>query len=250
MLILGIETATLQTSVALADEHGVVASRSTVRERGHVEFLMPSILEVCAHAGVPLGTLTGIAVGLGPGLFTGMRVGVATAKTMAQILQVPIVGISSLDLLAFAVRHSARTICACIDARRGEVFAAFYRPVEGGVARDGDYAARAPDALVAEAVARDEGMLLVGAALNGEALARVERAGLAPPIARYPTAESLAEMAIPRFARGETAPAARIEPLYVRRPSAEIAWAERGVTIERPLRVKVPKRAVEDREGP
>ena len=76
-----------------------------------------------------------MAVSLGPGLFTGMRVGVATAKALAQALSVPICGMPSLDLVAYEVRYSPRTICVALDARRGEVFTAFYRSSPGGIQR-------------------------------------------------------------------------------------------------------------------
>ena len=99
---------------------------------------------------------------VGPGLFTGLRVGVATAKAMAQALRVPVVGLSSLDLLAFPARSTRRLICAVIDARRGEVFAAFYRQVPGGVQRVSDPMVVRPGDVAAEIVARGEECLLVG----------------------------------------------------------------------------------------
>ena len=70
---------------------------------------------------------------LGPGLFTGMRVGIATGKTLAQALKIPIVGLASLDVLAFSVAHARTLICPVVDAKRGELFFAFYRAVPGGV---------------------------------------------------------------------------------------------------------------------
>ena len=83
-------------------------------------------------------------------MFTGLRVGVQAAKTLAQVLRVPIVGLASLDVLAFALRHSRRWICSVIDARRGEVFFCVYRPVPGGVARASEFAVGTPGRLVAE----------------------------------------------------------------------------------------------------
>src|SRR5262249_57569166 len=103
------------------------------------------------------GGVGGIAVGLGPGLFTGLRVGVTTARTMAQALRVPVVGVASLDLVAYPLRHTNRLVAAVLDARRGEVFHARYRPVPGGVQRGGDYEVRAPADLVADLVAAGGG---------------------------------------------------------------------------------------------
>ena len=95
----------------------------------------PAIEFLCRQADIELSEIGAIAVDIGPGLFTGMRVGLAAGKAIAQALRVPMIGISSLDLLAFPLRHTDRTIAAVIDARKGELFYAFYRPVPGGVQR-------------------------------------------------------------------------------------------------------------------
>ncbi|MGZ4139638.1 MAG: tRNA (adenosine(37)-N6)-threonylcarbamoyltransferase complex dimerization subunit type 1 TsaB [Actinomycetota bacterium] len=245
MIVLGIETSTPASSVSLWSHEGRIAGTTLSRGRTHVEFLMPAILSMSSTADVPLSRLTGIAVGLGPGLFTGMRVGIATAKTLAQVLRIPIVGISSLDLLAFSVRYTQKVICACVDARRGEVFAAFYRQAPGGIVRLSDYAAWKPDELASEVVARDDDVLFVGngALAYGADLGEVgEVAGGAT---QYPRAEALCELSAPRFEREETTPVALLEPLYVRRSDAEINWERRGVTILRPGRVRIPKKALE-----
>lgn len=245
MLILGIETSTAVSSVALWSREGPVAGALLGHGRHHVEFLVPAIERMCADAGSSMDRVTGVAVGLGPGLFTSMRVGIATAKTIAQALTVPVVGISSLDLIAFGVRFSPKLICACTDAHRGEVFAAFYRKVPGGVERVSDYGAWTPDALAAEVVARDEETLFAG---NGamtymDVLGRLDKAEVARGGTQYPRADALCELAIPRLEREEFEPVFSLEPLYIRKSDAEIKWEERGVTIERPNRVKIPKKA-------
>ena len=246
MLLLGIETSTVASSVSFWSERGRVAGTTLARERGHLEFLMPAILQTADLAGVSLGDLTGIAVGLGPGLFTSMRVGIATAKTLAQVLDVPIVGISSLDLLAFSVRFTQKTICAAVDAKRGEVFAAFYRPGPGGVTRLDDYASRKPEDLADAARSRYDNVLFVGnAALVYEALQ--DAGDVAGGGSQFPRAEALCEVAAPLFEKGETMPLELIEPLYVRRSDAEINWENRGVKIQRPDRVRISKRAMGER---
>ena len=103
-----------------------------------------------------------VAVDLGPGLFTGLRVGVASAKALAHALRVPMIGVPSLDLLAFPVRFTPRPIVTCIDARRGEVFYAFYRQVPGGVQRITPHQIATPDDLASELFARGEETMLVG----------------------------------------------------------------------------------------
>jgi tRNA threonylcarbamoyladenosine biosynthesis protein TsaB len=247
MLILGIETSTAATSVSFWSQQGRVAGMTLVRDRGHVEFLMPAVLQTARLADVSIDQLTGVAVGLGPGLFTSLRVGVATAKTLAQTLEVPIVGVSSLDLLAFSVRFTPKLICACVDARRGEVFAAFYRKGPGGLRRLNEYLAWEPKALAAEAMGHGERLLFVG---NGAAVYPDAFGGVGEVAAggtQFPRAEALCELAALRFQREETTPVALVEPLYVRRSDAEINWERRGVVIERPDRVKMSKKVLEGR---
>ncbi|MCA1831650.1 MAG: tRNA (adenosine(37)-N6)-threonylcarbamoyltransferase complex dimerization subunit type 1 TsaB [Actinomycetota bacterium] len=243
MLVLGIETSTNVSSVALGSEQGIVASTSLSRGKGHAEFLIPAVKFLCEESEVALSQLAGIAVGVGPGLFTGMRVGVATAKTIAQALGVPLVGIASLDLLAFEIRYTPKLICACIDARRGEVFCAFYRQVPGGVQRVSDYVAWPPQRLAAEIEARVEEVLFIGngALLYKERLPKL-RTEYAAFSRAFPQASALVELALPRFFREETDSLYELEPLYIRKADAQIAWEERGVVIQRPGRVKTRKR--------
>lgn len=243
MLILGIETSTPVSSVALGSEQGLVASMLLARGRGHSEFVMPAVQTMCDQAGVRLRSLAGVAVGLGPGLFTGMRVGVATAKTIAQALGTPIVGIPSLDVLAYPARYSPKLVCACIDAKRGEVFSAEYRHVPGGLQRESVYRAWVPERLAVDIEARAQDALFVG---NGALLYRerlqTERCEFASIEYAFPRADVLVELAVPRFQREEFDSIYDLEPLYVRKADAEITWEERGVVIERPDRVKVSKR--------
>src|SRR3954469_5806290 len=127
MIILGIETATQQVGCALGGVEGVLASFHSARDRRHAETLTPAIDFVCKQARVDIAEVSIVAVDTGPGLFTGLRVGIATAKAIASALRVPMIGLSSLDLLAFPLRNSNRLIVPVIDAKRGEVFSAMYR---------------------------------------------------------------------------------------------------------------------------
>lgn len=229
MLILGIETATTQVGCAIGGHEGVRASAHHTRARRHAETLVPMIQVVAAHAEVSLEDLGAIAVDVGPGLFTGLRVGIATAKAMAYALGVPMVGVSSLDLLAFSVRTSNRLIVAAVDARRGEVFHARYRQVPGGVQRVSEAAVSRPDELATEVAATGEDLLLVGDgarryAGHFEAVTHVELAdaGLA-----YPNAGSLVQLAHARAMREDFVPHWQLEPVYLRQPDAEINWVTR-----------------------
>lgn len=226
MLILGIETSTQQVGCAIGGHEGVRASFQVARRRRHVEALVPAIKFLCREADVELSELGAVAVDVGPGLFSGLRVGVTTAKALAQALRIPTIGVASLDLLAFGVRYSSRVVVPVLDARRGELYWSFYRQVPGGVQRLSDYHIGRPDDLASELVARGEDFLVVGdAALRYPQLV-ADRSGIdvGGPSTAYPSPGALVELAHPRAMREEFVPASALEPLYLRRTDAEINW--------------------------
>jgi tRNA threonylcarbamoyladenosine biosynthesis protein TsaB len=228
MLVLGVESSTARSSVALVDQSGVVASASLGVSRRHGEFLAPAIRFCLEHAGLDVDDIHGIAVGVGPGLFTGLRVGIATVQTFAAARNLPVVGLPSLDVLAFAVRHTRRLLCAAIDARRGELYWAFYRPLPGGVQRVGELKLGRAARLAAEIESLGEPCLLVGDAtlVYGTELSR--GAELAGPDVASPEATNLAVLAHPRFIREETERPEQLRPIYLRQPDASIGWQTRG----------------------
>ena len=135
MLTLGIETVTERVSVALGDHDGVLGSIDITRGRRHAETLTPAIEFLCRQADVKIDEVAVVAVDVGPGLFTGMRVGIAAAKAVALALHVPMIAMSSLDLLAYPLRRTDQLIASVIDARKGEVFYAFFRQNDNGIQR-------------------------------------------------------------------------------------------------------------------
>ncbi|MGH9062466.1 MAG: tRNA (adenosine(37)-N6)-threonylcarbamoyltransferase complex dimerization subunit type 1 TsaB [Acidimicrobiales bacterium] len=230
MIILGIETATQQVGAALGGQEGVLASMHAAKGRRHAELLAPAIEFVCRQARVELAEVSAVAVDVGPGLFTGLRVGVAAGKAAAQALRVPMIGLSSLDLLAYPVRHTERLIVAVIDARKGEVYSAFYRRVSGGVQRLSPYQLAAPSELAAELVARGEACLLVGdgALRYADVWKGLRRAELGTVGSAYPSAAALVELAQPRALREEFVQPSEIEVIYLRKADAEINWERRA----------------------
>lgn len=229
MLVLGIETATSQSGVCLSTEQGLVASAMLARDRAHAEFLAPAIEFCLQHANLSLDAVNGLAVSLGPGLFTGLRVGIATAQTMAHARRLPVVGLVSLDLLAFPVRHVRRLICSVIDARRGELFWAFYRPVPGGVQRATEYRVGSPGKLAGEIEAVPDDVLCIGdGAVANRSLLQSTGADVGSPLNVFPSAEALVELALPRFIREETQRPEDLLPIYVRKADARINWRSRG----------------------
>ena len=189
MLILGIETATEQVSVAIGGHEGVLGLFEVCRGRRHAETLTPAIAFTCQQARIELCEVSVVAVDLGPGLFTGLRVGLAFAQGLGAALGLPVVGLPTLDALAASLPPGPGRVAAVIDARRGQVYARLF---DGGAPVD------EAQALAVEAFGRrldgiDDGGRLVGTGaglftatgweahpLDGptpEALIRLTRAG-------------------------------------------------------------------------
>jgi tRNA threonylcarbamoyladenosine biosynthesis protein TsaB len=229
VLILGIDTATPQVSVAIGGHEGVLAGIQVSRGKRHAENLTPAIQFACNQAQLALRDMSVVAVDLGPGLFTGLRVGVAAAKSIAHALRVPMIGVSSLDLVAFPVRFTNRLIVATVDARRGEVFYAFYRQVPGGIQRLSDHEVGSPDDLASELLASGEDCLLVGdgALRYREVFDGLNKVEIVGEEMQYPAASSLVMLAHAQALREEFVKPWELKPIYLRKPDAEINWSTR-----------------------
>ena len=223
---LAIATATGQIGVALSGPDGQDATLSVRAGRRHGETLAPAIQSLLALTGRALSDVDLIAVDQGPGLFTGLRVGVATAKALGAALEIPVVPCSSLDLLAHPHRSAGRPVASIVDARRGEVFWALYEPAGrggsggGGMTAVSEAVAIDPDVL-ADKLSEVESVLLTG---DG---ARRFFAGrgfdIAPGEFDHPSAAVLAELAQTRPAVGPEA----VQPLYLRGADVRIGWDQR-----------------------
>ncbi len=226
MHLLAIDTSTAQVAVAIGEGHSVKGEIRLVGGRRHAEQLAPAIASLVESTGIGLDHLAAIAVGIGPGMFTGLRVGVTTAKTLAQALRIPVVPVASLDLVAYPVRHTSRVVVATIDARRREVFHASYRSVPGGIQRITEYAVAAPAELVVDLEAHGQEVLLVGdgIATAPELFASLEHAELAGPEFESPSVAALVALAAARVEREEFSPPWDVVPLYLRESDAELSW--------------------------
>ena len=229
MLILGISTSTARVGCAIGGHEGILGAVYSSRGKRHAETLTPSIEFLCRQTRVELRDIGAVAVDIGPGMFTGLRVGIAAAKAIAQALRVPMIGVSSLDLLAFPVRYSPRLIVAVLDARRGEVFSAQYRQVPGGVQRVTEPRVSPPDDLVGDLAAQTNEVLLVGdgAIRYRDLFRQVRRVEIAEQSLAHPSAASLVQLAHARALREDWVNTWDLEPLYLRAPDAQINWATR-----------------------
>jgi tRNA threonylcarbamoyladenosine biosynthesis protein TsaB len=225
VLVLAFDTATAAVTVALCEwtpGGGAImcATTETVDKRRHAELLAPSIATVLAEAGVAQHDLSVISVGVGPGPYTGLRVGLATADALGNALRIPVHGVCTLDAIAW---DSGRTepFVVATDARRKEVYWARYDSADRRASGpDGEPAVGPP----ADAAAAGLPVLGEGAALYPEVLGK-------PAGGMRPSAVAIAELTVARLGGGHGGlPLLPAEPLYLRRPDAREPGPRKKVT--------------------
>ena len=209
-LWLGIDTSTGVTA-ALARPGHVLASRAVTATNVHAEQLMPLVSEVMAASGHVLADLAGVVVGIGPGPFTGLRVGIVTAQTLAYVLDVPVRGVCSLDVVAltFAAARPSRGFTVVSDARRKELYWATYEP--SGQRLDGPHVTLPGDVPAG---------LIVGPAAD-----LYELEGVRVVVELDPGAIAVAPTQLSDLGT---------EPLYLRRPDAQVSTSIKTVLTGRP----------------
>ena len=223
MLILALETATIEVGVAVGNETGPLATVTARPGRRQAETLHPAIADVCRTARISFAELDAIAVDIGPGLFTGLRVGVAAAKALAAGLGLPLVTATSLEVLVAACPGSDLVV-PVIDMRRGEVAWQLTGP-------PGEVRVAGPTELATELEALEGPVLLLG---DGALRHRAELAGhrSPPPVfggieLAAPPVASLVVLAVKAMKEGVFSDPAAVRPLYGREADARINWSSR-----------------------
>ena len=220
--VLGIETATPLLSVAIVGPEGLRAERAAFGERLHSVRLFPFIEELLRDAGTHLEDLNGIAVSQGPGSFTGLRLGVVTAKTLAQVCTLPVIGIPTLLALAAPLLSGGIPVCPVIISRSDEVYAAAYAAADPeATLLVAPFAA--PPAEAAQKFASLAKLLLTGegAWAFREVFTEIlgERALFAPKVFNYPRATTVAFLGRQKLARGAAVTPFDLLPEYLRLPA-------------------------------
>lgn len=235
VILLAIETATESVSVALHDGSDVIAFSEIRSDRQHAEALTPMIQHVCTQARVDLRDVGGIAVDVGPGLFTGMRVGIASAKALAQVLDVGVVEVSSLEAVARSVTTECEVVASVIDARRGEVFWSLNRILDGTMRQVGQVQVGSVESCIADIADRGQTAALAGTGVFRHRDAFVEKlTGLVPALefigdeSAVPTAAFVARIGYERARREEWVAAKDVAARYLRQPDADINWSTRS----------------------
>lgn len=215
MRLLAFETATEACSVAVLVD-GQVHARFELAPRRHAELALPWAEALLAEAGIARSQLDAVAVGRGPGAFTGVRLGISIAQGIALALDRPVVPVSTLAVLAMRAPARSDRMLAAIDARMGEVYLGAFRREGEGVSALGDEAVVKPDDAT---IPEGEGWRGIGtgfAAVDGMLQKRLQGRLAAVDAAALPHAADLARLAAIAFARGEGVAPERVEPAYLR----------------------------------
>jgi tRNA threonylcarbamoyladenosine biosynthesis protein TsaB len=222
MKILALESATLAGGAALLDGERLIAETTLSIALTHSERMMAVVDRLLADCGWEPKQLEGLAVSVGPGSFTGLRVGIATAKGLALALGLPIAPVPTLDALAATLPFAAAPVCPLLDARKGEVYCSLYRWKEQAMIREWEYLAIAP----AEAAARLTAPVIVlgdGVAACRPHLARLGAGVMeAPPARRQPSPGVVGQLGHAMLIAGGGVDAEALAPLYLRPSEAEL----------------------------
>ncbi len=240
MRVIAVETSTLAGSVALVDEGEIIGEAAVDKKITHSEKLLPLIDQILKNSQVPLEEVEGFAVSLGPGSFTGLRIGIATIKGLAFATNKPVAGISTLDVLAQQLLFSESLICPILDARKGEVYAAFYQgDGKGNLKKLTPDLAAKPEELIKKTKER---VIFLGSGVKvyKEIIRKglKEKAIFAPPFLNHPRAAILGALSLPRFKKNETLELENFHPIYIRPSEAEINWEKKYPSVSRPRQNK------------
>lgn len=228
MIVLGIETASLQGGVALVGGHGVIAEYVLNVQATYAERLLPAVDQVLRDARMTILDVDGLAVSVGPGSFTGLRIGLSTVKGLALATGKPVVGVPTLRALAWSVPYCRYPVCPILDARKKEIYSALfeYRGVE--LVTLMEEAVLAPETLVKRIT---QPTLFVGDGWQTYGTFLRQSLGplvIPPPTSRAMSPAAVADLGRQRLLNGEEDQVEALVPRYIRLPEAELKRRKTG----------------------
>ena len=229
-MILAIETSTPVCAAALVQTGRLLAEINVQTGNTHSERLMPQLERLFLLAGADRAELAALAVSIGPGSFTGLRIGLTTAKTLAYAWGKPIVGVPTLEALAYGCPCADGWVAALLDAQKGRVYRAIYRWQAGRLCEISPVEIAPAAAVVGELAALPAPVMVVGESVR-EHLALLDathgRVVAAPEAALMPRAAAVAMLGYEKWRQGAAVRPEELNPFYVRRAEAEELWERR-----------------------
>ncbi|OPJ56031.1 tRNA (adenosine(37)-N6)-threonylcarbamoyltransferase complex dimerization subunit type 1 TsaB [Alkalithermobacter paradoxus] len=229
MKILGIDTSSQVATVAIMDEDKLIAEYTINYKKNHSENLMPMISEIFRSCDMKVDDIDLIGVCIGPGSFTGLRIGVATAKAIAHVRNIPIAPVNSLEALAFNMNFSKGIICPIIDAQRSDVYTSKYTWESNTLVSIEEMSVKNIDDLIDELNDRYDEIVLLGEGvdIHREKLNKLGNIYIAPNSHKLSKASSVCQIALQKYESGDTLDYKKVEPLYIRKSQAEVQYEEK-----------------------
>ncbi len=227
MIVLSLDTSTKVSSVAIATEDHLLAELTTETSFTHSETLVLHIEKALCLAGVKREELSAVAISLGPGSFTGLRIGLAAAKAISYALSIPLIGVPTSEVLAAAFAFPGAVVAPLIDAQKGNAYFSIYRQTAHELICEKEIAVASPDAISAAISEIPDSVILSGDFAEKYYTGNTkkpENAVFASFTHRMPRAALVASRGFARMHQGEAKSPMEIEPIYVRRSEAEVLW--------------------------
>lgn len=225
MLILGIDTSTSVCSLALYDGQKVFCEWSVDNGFTHSEKMMPQLDMMLENSSINKKAIQGISVSMGPGSFTGLRIGIACAKTMAYALKIPVCAVPTLTSLAYNLPVDDVWLSPLVDGQKGNVYQAIYQWQQGKLQTIKEIEFLPYNDVLSFLAQSGKDCLLMGEELPGELPENVRQA---PANCFKPKAASVAMLGYERLVKGESDDVFSLEPYYMKKSEAEILWEKRN----------------------
>ena len=231
MNLLAMDASGIAGSVAYIKDGKLVGEYYICDKLTHSQTIMPMLEEMKALLNINLEEIDAVAVTSGPGSFTGLRIGVTAAKALALALEVPIIGVPTLDTMAHAMVYTDYLIAPIMDARRNQVYTALYKWESGVLNRLTEHMAVDIESYIDDLNKRQEKIIFLGDGISAyeEKIKEVlgEKAVFAPSFCQLQRASVLAHVATERYKRGEVEDPSLFVPIYLRKSQAEREKEER-----------------------
>ncbi len=226
MQILALDSATNVASVAVLNSQKILAEFNLNTRKTHSERLMPMVSQVLDYAELTLEAIDGFVISIGPGSFTGLRIGLATMKSLAFFTEKPLVGVTTLDGLAANCKGTEALICPVLQARKNELYSALYINGIGGQERISDYLAISPEKLIASLSQFNAEKIIFlgdGTGMLPENLEELLQADclIASELQRLPRAAAVGFLGLKKLEQGFSDDISRLTPLYIKASAAE-----------------------------
>ena len=235
MKILGIDTSSNASSVAVIEDNKLICEYTVNTKTTHSQKLMPMIENMLSMSGINVKEIDAIAICIGPGSFTGLRIGMATAKAISHVNNLPIIGVNSLEILAGNMNLCDKKICSILDAQRNQVYTGRYKFENGSIVEIQPVDVVEIETLLEEISKDNDEWILVGEAVykHEDKIKEIKNIDIPAPSHNVTKASSLCSIAMEKYNNNiDIYNCYDINPMYIRKSQAEVQYEEKMKRLE------------------